>query len=114
MEYAGFLIRRKRLARNWSQEGLCRGICTVSHLSKIEQGKTRASREVLELLLERMDCRWMAVEDRHRAAVERAWDAYETDTLDEKLYPIKCLWGTPKWDGQKQSSSVPLGSVSGF
>lgn len=76
MEYAGFLIRRKRLARNWSQEGLCRGICTVSHLSKIEQGKTRASREVLELLLERMDCRWMAVEDRHRAAVERAWDAW--------------------------------------
>ena len=39
MNYAGFLIRQKRLEKGWSQEGLCRGVCAVSYLSKIEQGK---------------------------------------------------------------------------
>ena len=33
MSIAGLLIRRERLARGWSQEGLCRGICTASYLS---------------------------------------------------------------------------------
>ena len=34
--FTGFLIRRERLRRNLSQEGLCKGICSVSYLSKIE------------------------------------------------------------------------------
>ena len=38
MGFPGLLIRRERLARDWSQKGLCQGICTVSYLSKIEQG----------------------------------------------------------------------------
>ncbi|MBQ6877388.1 MAG: helix-turn-helix transcriptional regulator, partial [Oscillospiraceae bacterium] len=43
MNYPGFLIKRERLLKNWSQEGLCKGICAVSYLSKIEQGKAEAS-----------------------------------------------------------------------
>lgn len=27
---AGLLIRRERLRRDWSQAGLCRGVCAVS------------------------------------------------------------------------------------
>ena len=54
----GLMIRRERLRRQWSQEGLCRGICAVSYLSKIEQGKAEASPEVLRLLLERLDIVW--------------------------------------------------------
>lgn len=54
----GLLIRRKRLERNWSQAGLCQGICAVSYLSKIEQGKTQGSREILELLFARLEIRW--------------------------------------------------------
>ena len=38
-DIAGLLIRQARLQRDWSQEGLCRGICAPSYLSKIEQGK---------------------------------------------------------------------------
>ena len=30
MNYPGFLIRRERLRRSWSQDGLCKGVCTVS------------------------------------------------------------------------------------
>ena len=35
-QFIGILIRRERLRQNYSQEGLCRGICAVSYLSKIE------------------------------------------------------------------------------
>ena len=44
MDYCGFVIRRERLARGWSQQGLCKGICAVSYLSKIEQGQAAPSR----------------------------------------------------------------------
>lgn len=54
MNYQGMLIHRKRLERGWSQEGLCKGICAVSYLSKIEQGKAAPSEDVLELLFERL------------------------------------------------------------
>lgn len=49
-DIAGLLIRQARLQRDWSQEGLCRGICAPSYLSKIEQGKAAPSPEVTELL----------------------------------------------------------------
>ena len=55
MNYQGFLIYRTRIQRNWSQAGLCKGICTVSYLSKIEAGKAAPSEEILQLLLERLD-----------------------------------------------------------
>ena len=51
MNYYGQLIRRERLRRNWSQAGLCRGICAVSYLSKIEQGRAEPSDEIVQLLL---------------------------------------------------------------
>ena len=44
-DIAGLLIRQARLGRDWSQEGLCRGICAPSYLSKIEQGKAAPSPE---------------------------------------------------------------------
>lgn len=54
----GALIRRERLRQNLSQEGLCRGICAVSWLSKIEQGKAEATDDVLRPLLERLGIRY--------------------------------------------------------
>jgi len=68
---AGALIRRERLRRDWSQEGLCKGICTVSYLSKIEQGKAEGSGEVLRLLLERLDVPWY--EDQETLAAGEKW-----------------------------------------
>ena len=50
---SGALLRQARLQRDWSQEGLCRGICAVSYLSKIEQGKVEASGEILRQLFAR-------------------------------------------------------------
>ncbi|MBQ6801763.1 MAG: helix-turn-helix transcriptional regulator, partial [Oscillospiraceae bacterium] len=59
MQYSGFLIRKERLAKNWSQEGLCKGICAVSYLSKIEQGKTEASEDILSALFARLGISWL-------------------------------------------------------
>ena len=55
----GMRIRRERIKRNWSQSGLCYGICAVSYLSKIEQGKMEVSEEILKLLLERLELPWI-------------------------------------------------------
>ena len=62
MNYAGIVIRKKRLENNWSQEGLCKGICAVSYLSKIEQGKTDASGDVIVTLLKKLGVEWITDE----------------------------------------------------
>lgn len=69
--FAGAVIRRERLRRDWSQEGLCKGICTVSYLSKIEQGKAEGSPDVLRLLLERLEVPWY--EDQETMEVGEKW-----------------------------------------
>lgn len=74
MQYAGFLLRRERLNRNWNQEGLCRGICTVSYLSKIEQGKAAPSEEILRLLMERMGLKWHHADDRMECVIRKAYE----------------------------------------
>lgn len=62
MNYAGIAIRKKRLEKNWSQEGLCKDICAISYLSKIEQGKTDASEEVLVRLFQKLGIEWVTDE----------------------------------------------------
>lgn len=57
------LIRYERLKRNWSQEGLCEGICAVSYLSKIEQGKAEPGEEILSALMKRLDLEWHGGEE---------------------------------------------------
>ena len=86
MNYASFLIKQKRLQKDWSQEGLCRGICTTSYLSKIEKGKAKPSPEILHLLFERLGIEW---HDEPGAAdfVEQAYDllfSWEMDALKKK------------------------------
>ena len=54
----GLRLRQQRLKRGWSQEGLCRGICAASYLSKIEQGQVQAAPELLELLFRRLELPW--------------------------------------------------------
>lgn len=75
MNYLAALIYRERVRRHWSQEGLCRGICAVSYLSKIERGRAEPSGEILRLLLERLGL--FVSEDLEREAREGAEAAYE-------------------------------------
>ncbi|MDO4563986.1 MAG: helix-turn-helix transcriptional regulator [Clostridia bacterium] len=55
---AGILIKHERLKRNWSLQGACEGICSVSYLSKIEQGKAKPAPEIAELILKRLGVEW--------------------------------------------------------
>lgn len=48
--YTGYLIRRTRLEKNLSQEGLAKGICATSYLSKIEQGLVEPGQEIIDRL----------------------------------------------------------------
>ena len=52
--FLGILIRKERLKQNLSQEGLCKGICVVSYVSKIEKGQADASPEIISALLQRL------------------------------------------------------------
>lgn len=76
--FPGAIIRRERIRRDWSQEGLCRGICAVSYLSKIEQGKAEASPEILRMLFARLNLPWYDDEVTMAAAkslTERCYEA---------------------------------------
>ncbi len=94
MRYTGFLIRKMRLEKNWSQEGLCKGICAVSYLSKIEQGKAEASEEILKALFERLGTDWVIDEkllSEGKKFIEEWYDAAFSDdfkklsVFDEKF-----------------------------
>lgn len=52
----GELIKyRRKVTRNLTLENLAKGICSVSYLSKLENGKIEASEEILLLLSERLE-----------------------------------------------------------
>ncbi|PFK40648.1 transcriptional regulator [Bacillus cereus] len=55
LEKIGKQVFYKRLQQKMTQEELCQGICSVSYLSKIENGKIEASEEILQLLCARLE-----------------------------------------------------------
>ena len=75
--WIGIWIRHKRLEKNWSQDGLCKGICAVSYLSKIEQGKVSPSPEVLHALGKRLDDNWDDSTNSREKWVPLIEEAYE-------------------------------------
>ena len=53
-DYRGMYIQQIRKEKEYSLEALSHGICSVSYLSKIENGEVCASDEILNLLLEKL------------------------------------------------------------
>lgn len=80
------LIRYERLKRNWSQEGLCDGICAVSYLSKIEQGKAEPGEEILSALMKRLKLEWHggAEAQEARAVLDELQEAHFSLDLDRQ------------------------------
>ena len=80
LRWLGVWIKLERLKRNWSQEGLCHGLCAVSYLSKIEQGKVPAPNpDLMRLLCKRLDGAWEddpAVLAPLESRVEEMYDAF--------------------------------------
>lgn len=82
----GFRLRQERMRRDWSQEGLCRGICAVSWLSKLEQGKADASPEVLSMLLERLELPPYDDDPALGAAIEAQYERVFSDERDWEAF----------------------------
>ncbi|MGG2026211.1 helix-turn-helix domain-containing protein [Gottfriedia sp. S16(2024)] len=76
MDY-GMMIFHHRKKLGWTQEKLCEGICSVSHLSKIENGTKEAGIETIELLLKRMQV-----------------EIDENNNIDEVTGQLKRLWNS--------------------
>lgn len=76
--FAGPLLRLLRLRNNWSQETLCNGICAVSYLSKIEQGRAEPNDALLTDLFSRLGASWN--------------ESSELTTLRDELYEGIFSW----------------------
>ena len=73
--FIGFLIKQQRLQQGLSQEALCKGICAVSYLSKIEQGLGHPREGILRQLLMALGISYHHDEEQLQTARETL-DAY--------------------------------------
>ncbi|MDU0323332.1 transcriptional regulator [Clostridium butyricum] len=54
MNFLAAWIKYTRIKKHYSQEALCHGICSISHLSYFENGKKPLRPEIIQLLLQRL------------------------------------------------------------
>ena len=94
--FAGLLLRHLRLEKNWSQETLCAGICAVSYLSKIEQGKVDANPALLADLFQRLGKTWQTdptALETERQICRKLYEAVFTcdfESFDRNAAVLKC------------------------
>lgn len=94
--FAGPLLRHLRLEKNWSQETLCAGICAVSYLSKIEQGKVDANPALLADLFQRLGKTWQTdptALETERQICRKLYEAVFTcdfESFDRNAAVLKC------------------------
>ncbi len=81
--YMGLLIRQKRLEQNLSQEGLCKGICVVSYLSKIEQGKVNPGLDIVEQLFAVLGITFLTDEEKIKRLRGLLWEYFDCYFHDE-------------------------------
>ncbi len=55
MNAVGRLLKYHRLQQGLKQDYVCKGICTVSHLSKVENGKTNAPQSLVRAIFKRLN-----------------------------------------------------------
>lgn len=92
-QMVGYLIRSNRVRQKMSQEQLCKGICAVSYLSKIESGIAEPDEEIIRKLFEALSIVYMQDENtirEYRELLFRYFDAYfhheSTVEMEEKIY----------------------------
>lgn len=92
-QMVGYLIRSNRVRQKMSQEQLCKGICAVSYLSKIESGIAQPDEEIIRKLFEALSIVYMQDEEtirEYRDLLYRYFDAYfhheSTVEMEEKIY----------------------------
>ena len=84
--YTGYLIRRERLAQNFSQEGLAKGICAVSYLSKIEQGQVEPGQEIIDRLFAALHIDFVRDPELEKEAEKQLETFFFLDEADEPCH----------------------------
>lgn len=96
MRYQGYVIFRERLRQGMRQKELCRGICAVSYLSKIESGRADPSEEIIRLLLSRLGLPIdAAMEEEAGKAEERGFELLMEGRMEE----LCALTRAPRFSG---------------
>lgn len=92
-QMVGYLIRSNRVKKKLSQEQLCKGICAVSYLSKIEAGIAEPNEEIIGKLFETLGIIYTVDEEElkeYSALLFQYFDAYfhhePTVELEEQIY----------------------------
>lgn len=75
-KYIGNIIRFNRIKAKKTQQEVATGICSISHLSKIEKGVYLPNQETLHLLLERIGKKIDFEKDQHQRLVKLIDDFY--------------------------------------
>ena len=97
----GILIRQLRMERGYSQEGLARGICAVSYLSKIEQGQAEPGADILDRLFAALGveyCRDEKLLAEGRVQLADYYEARERDAAAEQAVSwLEAHWETLRY-----------------
>lgn len=97
--FAGALIRMLRLEKNWSQETLCKDICAVSYLSKIEQGRVYPNNTLLTDIFSKLGINWCSdLRGKRRALCEALYDSIFSGNTKAQLQNEGAL--RSNWDHQ--------------
>ena len=80
----GSIIKHHRVKQAMTQKELCEGICSISHLSKIENNSKEVNRETLNMLLERLHIKLEDEENNHKLLEKRLSDFMESILFQNK------------------------------
>lgn len=81
--YLGNIIRYNRMKQKKTQHQVSQGICSISHLSKIEKGVYLPNEETLNLLFRRLGKKLDVEQDSHEKLIKRMDDFYHYWTYSD-------------------------------
>lgn len=106
----GNYIRSNREARNYSQQDICDGICSVSRFSRVEMGERVVDYQTIEAFLDRMKIDRTSyefvldeedyVEYKHREKIEVLITEKKYEQAEQELNAYQKKYGTKKLQGQ--------------
>lgn len=95
-QMVGYLIRSNRVKKKMSQEKLCKGICAISYLSKIEAGIAEPNETIIEKLFNNLGITYVNDQElinEYKDLFARYFDAYfhqeKSAEIEERIYKNK-------------------------
>lgn len=103
-DYRGMYIQQMRKEKEYSLEALSHGICSVSYLSKIENGEVCASDEILNLLLKKLNVK--IIEDTNLEDVKQQLNSFFELLFEYDVRIYDVVYQLKAYDGKLLGSSL--------